>query len=451
MASDVEQGELFSDAHQTEGQVIINGRCMLQRSNSHCIALVDGVVVGHYALDDRASEAHAMVMMVEHGYAQQIEVARAFGCDVRTVRRYQRRFESGGVIALGSSNGGGYPKGRSRLPISRLHMVNTWKGEGVSHHEIARRLGVTPKAVRKLLRRLGWRLPRQEQLDLALESGSETQAGSGDPNLSAFREPLPAQPSEPTDIFAPIPTLVVDEDLDVDGDPNLSGSMIELPPSPSLDTNPADRQIDRILACMGLLDDAAPIFRSGSQVPGAGVLLAIPALVDSGVFEIARKVFGSIGPAFYGLRTTLVTLLMMALLRIKRPEGIKEHSPVSMGHLLGLDRSPEVKTLRRKLARLAAFGRAAEFGRALAERRVQLRGHALGFLYVDGHVRAYHGKRNLPKTHLSRMRLSMPATTDYWVNDAEGDPLFVVTTEANKGLVSMLPVVLDEVGALVGD
>jgi hypothetical protein len=75
----------------------------------------------------------------------------------------------------------------------------------------------------------------------------------------------------------------------------------------------------------------------------------------------------------------------------------------------------------------------------------------MGFLYVDGHVRAYHGKHPLPKGHLARMRLSMPATTDYWVNDAEGDPLFVITTEANDGLVKMLPDILDEVRSLVGD
>ena len=66
----------------------------------------------------------------------------------------------------------------------------------------------------------------------------------------------------------------------------------------------------------------------------------------------------------------------MALMRIKRPEGLKEHSPEDLGRLLGLDRAPEVKTVGRKLARLAAYGRAAEFGRALAERRVQSRGHA---------------------------------------------------------------------------
>jgi prepilin-type processing-associated H-X9-DG protein len=98
-----------------------------------------------------------------------------------------------------------------------------------------------------------------------------------------------------------------------------------------------------------------------------------------------------------------------------------------------------VKTLRRKLARLAGLGRAPEFGRQLAERRVQQFSDAMGFLYVDGHVRAYHGKRELPKTHVARMRIAMPATTDYWVNDESGDPLFVVTAEANASLVKILP------------
>jgi hypothetical protein len=174
-------------------------------------------------------------------------------------------------------------------------------------------------------------------------------------------------------------------------------------------------------------------------------------LIDSGVLTLARTVYGSLGPAFYGLRTTILTLLLMALLRLKRPEALKEHSPEDLGRLLGLDRAPEVKTLRRKLTQLAVLGRASQFGRALAERRVQAQGAALGFLYVDGHVRAYHGKHSLPKAHVARMRLAMPATTDYWVNDASGDPLFVVTAEANAGLVKMLPPILAEIRELVGE
>jgi hypothetical protein len=121
-----------------------------------------------------------------------------------------------------------------------------------------------------------------------------------------------------------------------------------------------------------------------------------------------------------------------------------------LGRVLGLDRAPEVKTLRRKLARLAAVGRAAQFGQALAQQRVAQRGEALGFLYTDGHVRVYHGQHALPKAHVARMRLSLPATSDYWVNDSSGDPLFVVTAEANAGLVRMLPSILAQVRTLVG-
>ena len=127
--------------------------------------------------------------------------------------------------------------------------------------------------------------------------------------------------------------------------------------------------MDRLLAYLGLLDDAAPMFRSGTRIPYGGALLALPALIDSGIFTIARKVYGSIGPAFYGLRTTFITLLLMALLRIKRPEALKEHSPDDLGRVLGLDRAPEVKTLRRKLNRLAALGRAVDFARAKSTAR----------------------------------------------------------------------------------
>ncbi len=184
---------------------------------------------------------------------------------------------------------------------------------------------------------------------------------------------------------------------------------------------------------------------------GAAVLSAVPVLVASGVFRVAHKVYGQIGPAFCGLRTTLLTLLLMALWRIQRPEALKEYEPQILGQVMGLDRAPEIKTVRRKLARLAGYHKAEQLGAELARLRVEQRGQLLGFLYGDGHVRAYHGQGNTPKAHVARLRLSMPATTDYWVNDQAGDPLFVLTAAANAGLAKMLPGVLEEVRKLVGD
>jgi transposase len=441
MATTKDQPELFEQADDggaRDGVVAINSRCRVQTRDGYRVVSASGVVLAHYTVGDRLAEAHAMVLLVEQGLAKQTQVARAFGCTVRTVRRRQRRLEKGGLTALGRPRG--YPKGQARLPQQRADRVNAWKAEGVPNREIARRLGVSEKAVRNLARRLGWP-PAQPQRQLALP------LADADPKLSGS-----TATTTPTAIAEPQPQENIAEAKTESADPKLSGFASDAEDGPiSLDHDPTDRGVDRLLARLGMLDDAAPQFSSGTAVPGAGALLAVPALVDSGVLTTARKIYGSIGPAFYGLRTTIMALLLMALLRIKRPESLKERSPQQLGRIFGLDRAPEVKTLRRQLRRLGAFGRAADFSRALAEHRVAARGHAMGFLYVDGHVRVYHGKQVLPKTHITRMRISLPATTDYWVNDAEGEPLFVVPTEANKGLVKMLPVVLAEVRKVVGE
>jgi len=441
MADPKQQADLFPvSARAEDGAVFINEHCRLQRSNGFGVVAVSGVVLAHFAVGDRMAEAHAMVALVEQGHARQRQVARAFGCDERTVRRHQQRLAQGGLVALGRPCG--YPRGQPRLAKERIKAVTSWKADGVTNREIARRLGVDEKSVRKLLRRLGWRPASPEQLPLPVSAA--------DPKLSA--SPISPASCAPVTYTAtppdPAPSADGNTPVGQRADPKLSASDTE---PLSLSRDPWDRTADRILACLGLLDDATPMFAPARGVPGLGVLLAIPAIVHSGVLDIARETYGGIGPAFYGLRTTIMTLILTALLRIKRPEQVKEHSPQGLGRLLGLDRAPEVKTLRRKLGRLSAYGCANVLGRALAERRVQQRGHAMGFLYVDGHVRAYHGKRPVPKTHVARIRLAMPATTDYWVNDAEGEPLFFVTTEANRGLVEVLPVVLQEVRTLVGE
>ena len=139
-----------------------------------------------------------------------------------------------------------------------------------------------------------WRECKPEQARLAID------ATSANPNLSAFSK-TPSEPRHAKPLSG--------------ADPKLSASSsAEDDPLPlSLDSDPADRRFDRLLAYLGLLDDAAPLFRSGASIPRAGALLALPALIESGALDCARRVYGTIGPAFYGLRTTIVALLLMAL------------------------------------------------------------------------------------------------------------------------------------------
>lgn len=390
------------------------------------MVVVSGVSAYRYMEGDDIGEAYAMVFLAASGYATQAEVARVFGCSVRTVRRHQRRYEEGGMAALATRSG--WRPGRRRLPVKRRLKIERMHEEGSSNREIARRLCVSEKAIRK---QVGPSKDDAVQIPLP---------------LPLAREVAPLATTEKTSVkkcgFTETLSEVRDSESILESEVQVQGSC---------DSDPHNRVIDRSLACLGLLSDASPMFADAKGVQGAGVLFALPALIQSGVFRVGSKLYGDIGPSFYGLRTTFLVLLFMALWRIKRPENLKEKDPASMGFVLGLDRSPEVKTVRRKLTRIAARHKAEELGQELARIRIEQRAAMMGFLYVDGHVRAYHGKRDIPKTHVARIRIAMPATSDYWVNDAAGDPLFVVTAEANEGLAMMLPAVLTQIQTLIPD
>ncbi len=424
--------------------VIINSRCRLAQEGDQRVVVVAGLPVHHYSGDDRVAEAYAMVFLVDSGFAQQNEVARAFGVSTRTVRRHQQRYGEGGMAALATRSG--WRPGRRRIAVRRLQWIQRLKADGLSNCEIARRLGVTEKAIRKLVAPAA--VPCQGTLPL---SAGEVAPLAAVPVPTTDGAPAAGtRPAGETPLASSRPTetaVTATERGGVSTDEEEDEESAPL----SLDSDPGNRVFDRLLACMGLLDDAAPVFGNATGVAGAGVMFAIPLLVQSGVFRIARKLYGDIGPAFYGLRTTLLTLLLMALSRIRRPESLKERDPATLGRILGLDRAPEVKTVRRQLTRLASYHQAECLGAELARLRVAQRGQMMGFLYVDGHVRVYHGQRTIPKAHVARMRLSMPATTDYWVNDQRGDPLFVMTAQANAGMVKMLPEILGQVRQLVGE
>src|SRR4029077_7507817 len=92
-----------------------------------------------------------MVFLVETGFAQQTEVARAFARSERTVRRHRERYAQGGMAALGRE--AGWRHGRRRIRGKRLRGIEQLKNEGLSNRNraIAQRLGVSERAIRKLV------------------------------------------------------------------------------------------------------------------------------------------------------------------------------------------------------------------------------------------------------------------------------------------------------------
>ena len=216
--------------------------------------------------------------------------------------------------------------------------------------------------------------------------------------------------------------------------------------------DPVPRDGERALARWGLLGEGAePVFTPGARYPLAGLLLALPALEEhraaggrpTGLRPAPRRVLragrhaadlGVPGPG-------------------RRAAGRGRHPGPARPRWAGcsgLDRAPEVKTIRRKLGELAAAGKAADLIMALARRHAAARPETLGFLYVDGHARVYYGTRNVQKTHVARLKFPAPATVETWVTGQDGDPVFMVTAEPSDSLAGELRRLLPELRASRG-
>ena len=201
----------------------------------------------------------------------------------------------------------------------------------------------------------------------------------------------------------------------------------------------------------GLIPYAPPVFTAWARAPLAGLLLGLPALAATGLLQTAHEVYGGLPNGFDSLDTMLCEGVFRALLGQARAEGATRVDPAALGRVLGLDRSPEVKTIRRKIGLLAAAGTAGDWIAAMARRHAQARPEQAAVCYVDGHVRAYAGTRKIAKTHVPRLKFPAPATVETWVSDAAGEPLLVVLAEPAASLASELRRLLPELRSLVGD
>ena len=365
---------------------------------------VHGLMTFCWEGGDEAGRRLAAVQLAELKAATQQQVADAFGIGVVTLWRWLDGYRRGGLAGLAAGKRG--PKGPSKLTPELTQLIGELAAAGKSQAAIAAAAGVSTVAVRTALGRIPARRPAP---DAAAD-------GTADGNAAAAGE-------------------------------EAAWTQDELPVLPG----PVPRDGERALARYGLLGEgAAPVFTPGARYPLAGLLLALPALAGTGLIQAARDVYGRLKDGFYGLETMLVLLMFLALLREPRAEGATRVPPAALGRVPGLDRAPEVKTIRRKLAELAAAGKAAELQLAIARHHAEARPDDLGFLYVDGHTRAYFGTRDVQKMHIARMKHPGPATEETWVTDDRGDPLLVVLAEPSSSLAAQIKTLLPDLRAIAG-
>ena len=166
----------------------------------------------------------------------------------------------------------------------------------------------------------------------------------------------------------------------------------------------------RLAASVGELETpVAPDFQAVADVPRGGVLFALPALLATGLLKFSADFF-KLTKGYYGLDSLLLVLAFTALARVKSIESLRYSAPGEWGKLIGLDRIPEVRTLRSKIKQLTQDNSPVQWREALCKAWMHSAPELASILYIDGHVRVYNGQQTkLPRHHVARQKLCLRA------------------------------------------
>ena len=345
--------------------------------------------------DDRKAFRMFTAQLCCQGACTQAEIIRAFGVSKNSVLRSIAKYRHDGV-------GGFYQPRRGRGPSVMTAEVITQAEKlldlGHTRAEVAQKLGIKYETLRKAI--------KQERV----------------------REPAPAnQVSRAPTTSLPL-VAASDKSTRSDADAAAGEDM----------GIACTRPCERVMAAIGQLPGGATIeFVPSRDVSCGGVLCGLPALAENGLFGHLETL-----PVLSGYYRTLHVILLlayMALCRIKTVEQLQYEMPGELGKLMGLDRIPEVRCLRKKVTQLSQDEAPDLWAGVLSQEWLERSPELAGTLYVDGHVRLYHGKlTRLPARYVARQRLCLRGTTDYWVNDALGQPFFSIERPIDHGMLEAL-------------
>jgi len=373
-----------------DGASRIGDALSILEKDGHVTYFVGGDNYFSHREGDDASRRFILASLVENGHVRACDLEKApLNIPHRTVMNWLKQLRAQGPDSFFR------PARRADARVMTPEVVARCEGlfaGGVSVANVAKRVGIGESTLRKALGRGAVRKPPEEVSATVVEDGGSTKSE---------RSRLDAQAA--------------------------SGM-----------GTACTRADERMAAAMGVASSASARFEHCHDVAMGGLLTGLPALCANGLFSGIGKHL-SLPKGFYSCLHILLTLGFMALARIRRPEGLRHFPPGELGKVAGLDRVPEVRTLRAKITAMAHTGDPEAWMKELAKTWMEDEPDEAGYLYVDGHVRVYHGAvAQLPRRYVSRQQLCLRGTTDYWVNDAVGRPFFVVSKAVTDGLASAL-------------
>jgi hypothetical protein len=378
-----------------DGATRVSDLISVVRENGQWTYFCGAHPVFQHAENDRRAFRMFTAQLICQGVCRHVDMVRTFGVSRNSVIRSVSAYRSGGVGEFYARRA---TRGASVLTADVTAQAQQMLGAGWSPREVAEHLGLKHDTIRKAIQQ------------------------------SRLSKPALPQPGEPTPEKTPAPRPPVPTDKSTRAALDAAAEM----------GTACTRPDERVLAAFGLLNGASTRFECCRDVSFGGVLCALPALAENGLFRHIHDCLAQLR-GYYSTLHVIVLLAQMALCRIKAVEQLQYQPPGELGKLMGLDRVPEVRCLRRKLAALSFDDGPQKWAGLLSRDWLEAAPELAGALYVDGHVRLYHGGLTaLPKRYVARQRLCLRGTTDYWVNDVLGQPFFAIERPIDHGLLEVL-------------
>ncbi|MGV1010542.1 MAG: putative transposase [Dermatophilaceae bacterium] len=356
---------------------------------------VGATVLFSYAADDAGLRNLAAVTLPEMGFTGR-RVAQVVGLTEVYVSMLRARAKAEGSAALTR------PRGRpSALGTGQVRQARSWRTAGHTDAEIGARLGVHATTVGRAL--VGIERPGPQEPD----AGPDT-----------LPVPLPEPQDTEPDTAEPVDT--------------------EPATAEPVDTEPEAASFA----------GSARIAAGTLRCRYAGAMLAHAYLDRVGAQTIFATLTG--GPARrYDDLAVLSTATLGFALGIDTVEGAKHLRREQAGAALGLRRTPELATLRTRLAALADGTDPLALQRAFAARMLAADPAGDPVYFVDDHFVPYAGARPVGKGWNTKRRHAQPGRDDTLLVDARGRAVVFGTGEPT-GLSRTLPGVLAQLRAVIG-
>lgn len=366
-----------------DGVVIIQGTI--------ASVFIGGTLIGSFdeEADDRGSRNVLAVTLAKSGQIHLGRLAAAFGIGEEYLRRLRRKEEESGLGALLGPRQGKVTKVTPELRAAWCAMFEAGQTPTDAHREQPRRNRLAYSTVWEV--HALWKQERPAQLAATRPEMTIPSEGQ----MTLWR-------TETTNDIAD-PVTPVEGDADI------------VPMT------------------------AQPV-RGGKMVQHAGSWLLLALAGALGLHEEAQRAFD--GRHRDGLRIALDAVICALAIRQLVVEGVRRLATPTGPTLLRAERVPTASGVRKLLGRLIenTDGGAALDARMAARFITAARGdEGPAVFYVDNHMRPYTGKEVVRKGWRMQDRRVLPGTSDYYVHDEDGRPVFRIAVTSHDSLTTWLP------------